>query len=138
MVCLLLLGSPGNGNLTRKDLSMFRTMLISTVLATLTLVGNADAGVRGGAFVGDLSNGQSPSLHFAQTGNGFFTKSINGDSTGTYTELDLIVVSFWNASITQPNATTISGVGFLGLTTTVRTEDASGLYFRGTVINIRK
>lgn len=110
---------------------------------------SVEAGVRGGHFEGSLqfdTPGSDPiqvRADFAAVGSGFADEiALSGDNfypaTGTYTEFDLFIVSFWSATYDAPfTPGTASGISLFGILSTYRvvnagnhTPNASGTVFR--------
>lgn len=126
---------------------MTKQILMVALVALAGLVGNADAGVRGGRFAGTLqfeSSGGPIDVQadFARFGNGFadttFISVESPPAPGSYTETDLFIISFWNATYDAPfEPGEASGVCFFGLISTYNivnagnhSPDASGIVFR--------
>lgn len=128
---------------------MMRWILMVALVTFAGLTDSTDAGVRGGHFEGSLqfdTGGTDPiqvKADFDAVGNGFsdqiaFDEEFFPAAPGTYTELDLFIISIWSAEYDAPfEPGQASGISLFGILSTYRivnagnhTPDASGIVFR--------
>ena len=86
---------------------MSRCSLVAGIIVAVALAGNADAGVRGSSFSGSATNSSGDPfdiiLNFAAAGNArseveTFEGAPPQTYTGTYNEIDLVIISFWTGT----------------------------------------
>ena len=129
------------------------TLALAGFAFVMCAVPTADAGVRGKSFAGDVNvslNGQVGStgtirLTFAQNGDYVLAQDFGMVETfqGTFTELDLLIVSFWHGTVPDGSPDHKGeqyGVSLLGFVTTFLGVQpdidpgllATGVFFRTT------
>jgi hypothetical protein len=110
-------------------------MLALTLLAVCGWTVQADAGVAGGHFEGTLkyadgSDAGFVSADFEKKGDGFYDTYSDGDVTesfpGTYSEKNLIIISFWTATYDDYPDYEVSGICFFGVISTYKVEELDG------------
>lgn len=135
----------------------FRAML-ALIFGGLFSVGAADAGVRGLDFEGKFNNnrGETAANLVTFSASGAYTETeyyapVNQQNpnvyVGTYTELDLGIISFWSATVSDHTPDGVgyhSGICLFSLVSTFHIENADvnvyadGLIFRAGTASARK
>lgn len=120
---------------------MTRQFLAAMVVAIGAMVGNADAGVAGGHFDGTVTRAMDGSTHtvasdFAPTGGAFFESFDGNGFPGTFTETNILFLSFWTATYTNDPDYAASGISLFSFVSLYNineiagSDDYSGIVFK--------
>ncbi len=100
---------------------------MAVVMASVIALGNiASAGVRGGHYEGVVKYGDGSTYPIAVDFAASGTQFREDGYLGSYTEVNLVVISFWNAEFDDFTNYTAKGISILGFLTTYNVNQTDG------------